>query len=48
MTAARQTLKFVPKHSDLANIIKTAWAWHQKAHPLKLEERILPRTLRSA
>jgi UDP-glucose-4-epimerase GalE len=34
-TAARETLKFRPAHSDLATIIKTAWAWHQKAHPAR-------------
>jgi UDP-glucose-4-epimerase GalE len=34
-TAARVTLKFQPAHSDLATIIRTAWAWHRKAHPLK-------------
>jgi UDP-glucose 4-epimerase len=34
-TAARTTLKFRPAHSDLATIIRTAWAWHRKAHPLK-------------
>jgi UDP-glucose 4-epimerase len=34
-TAARETLKFEPSHSDLATIIRTAWAWHRKAHPLK-------------
>ena len=28
-TAARQTLKFSPAHSDLATIIRTAWAWHR-------------------
>src|ERR1700733_10424 len=33
--AARETLKFRPAHSDLATIIRTAWAWHRKAHPLK-------------
>src|SRR5882757_2454723 len=37
-TAARETLKFEPSHSDLATIIRTAWAWHQKAHPLKTSE----------
>ena len=37
-TAARETLKFRPAHSDLATIIRTAWAWHSKAHPLKTEE----------
>jgi UDP-glucose-4-epimerase GalE len=34
-TAARETLKFRPAHSDLATIIKTAWAWHRIAHPQK-------------
>jgi UDP-glucose-4-epimerase GalE len=34
-TAARATLKFQPAHSDLATIIRTAWAWHRKAHPLQ-------------
>jgi UDP-glucose-4-epimerase GalE len=37
-SAARDVLKFVPKHSDLATIIRTAWAWHKKAHPLKTGE----------
>src|SRR5579859_958196 len=34
-TAARVVLQFSPRHSDLATIIRTAWAWHQRAHPLK-------------
>lgn len=34
-TAARDILKFRAAHSDLATIIRTAWAWHQTAHPLK-------------
>jgi UDP-glucose 4-epimerase len=34
-TAAREVLKFRAGHSDLKTIIRTAWAWHQKAHPLK-------------
>jgi UDP-glucose-4-epimerase GalE len=34
-SAAREVLKFAPRHSDLATIIRSAWAWHQKAHPLK-------------
>lgn len=34
-TAARETLQFRTEHSDLATIIRTAWAWHRKAHPLK-------------
>ena len=41
-TAARQTLKFRTTHSDLATIIRTAWAWHQKAHPLKKGEPVSP------
>jgi UDP-glucose 4-epimerase len=36
-TAARETLQFDPQHSDLATIVRTAWAWHQKAHPLKVD-----------
>jgi UDP-glucose-4-epimerase GalE len=36
--AARETLTFRPAHSDLATVIRTAWAWHQKAHPLKTSE----------
>jgi UDP-glucose-4-epimerase GalE len=39
-TAARQTLKFRPAHSDLATIIRTAWAWHSKAHPPKTEASV--------
>ena len=34
-SAARATLSFRPTHSDLATIIRTAWAWHKEAHPLK-------------
>lgn len=34
-SAAREVLNFRPSHSDLPAIIGTAWAWHQKAHPLK-------------
>jgi UDP-glucose-4-epimerase GalE len=37
-TAARQTLKFRPAHSDLATIVRSAWAWHRTAHPLKTGE----------
>src|SRR3954469_22321931 len=36
--AARETLQFRPVHSDLANIVRTAWAWHQQAHPLRMDE----------
>jgi UDP-glucose-4-epimerase GalE len=32
-TLANQVLKFNPTNSDLATIVKTAWAWHQTAHP---------------
>jgi UDP-glucose 4-epimerase len=34
-TAARETLQFRAAYSDLATIIRTAWAWHRKAHPLR-------------
>lgn len=34
-TAAHQVLKFKPEYSDLPTIIRTAWAWHKKAHPLQ-------------
>jgi UDP-glucose-4-epimerase GalE len=34
-SAARAILKFQPTHSDLATIIRTAWAWHKTAHPLR-------------
>src|SRR6195952_2101762 len=39
-SAARETLQFRPRHSDLATIVRTAWAWHQKAHPLKADEPV--------
>ena len=34
-SAAHQTLNFRPADPDLATIIRTAWAWHREAHPLK-------------
>ncbi len=34
-TLARRSLAFQPCRSDLPTIIRTAWAWHQKAHPRK-------------
>jgi UDP-glucose 4-epimerase len=37
-STALTTLRFKPAHSDLATIIRTAWAWHRKAHPLKAVE----------
>jgi UDP-glucose 4-epimerase len=36
-SAAKEILKFDPVHSDISTIIKTAWAWHLKAHPLRDE-----------
>jgi UDP-glucose-4-epimerase GalE len=44
--AARGTLKFQPVHSDLATIIRTAWAWHRKAHPLKTDAPLQPASAR--
>ena len=41
-SAAREILKFRPAHSDLATIIRTAWAWHRKAHPLKAAASLSP------
>jgi UDP-glucose 4-epimerase len=38
--AARATLNFRAQYSDLATIIRTAWAWHQKAHPLNTDESL--------
>jgi UDP-glucose 4-epimerase len=37
-SAARDTLRFTPAHSDLATVIRSAWAWHRKAHPSKTAE----------
>jgi UDP-glucose-4-epimerase GalE len=34
-TLSRAELGFAPASSDLKTIIKTAWAWHRKAHPKK-------------
>jgi UDP-glucose-4-epimerase GalE len=34
-TAAFEVLKFRPSTSDLPTIVRTAWGWHQKAHPLR-------------
>lgn len=34
-SAAKKVLNFVPRHSDLPTVIRTAWAWHQKAHPFR-------------
>jgi UDP-glucose-4-epimerase GalE len=39
-SAARDVLKFKPVHSDLATIVRTAWAWHQQAHPRKTRELV--------
>jgi UDP-glucose-4-epimerase GalE len=37
-SAARDVLTFKPVHSDLATIIRSAWAWHQQAHPRRVSE----------
>lgn len=34
---AKSVLGFAPKHSDLETIVRTAWQWHQKAHPQRTE-----------
>jgi UDP-glucose-4-epimerase GalE len=34
-SAARKDLAFVPRCSDIATIVKSAWAWHQSTHPKK-------------
>jgi UDP-glucose-4-epimerase GalE len=41
-TAARETLKFSSAHSDLVTIIRTAWAWHKRAHSLKTGKPLSP------
>jgi UDP-glucose 4-epimerase len=41
-SAARATLQFRPVHSDLATIVRTAWRWHQKAHPLRAGADLSP------
>ena len=32
---AKRVLKWVPKHSDIGNILSTAWNWHRKCHAKK-------------
>jgi UDP-arabinose 4-epimerase len=32
---SQQALRFKPVHSDLPRIVRSAWKWHQIAHPLK-------------
>lgn len=34
-SAAHEILQFRPVYSDLATIIRTAWAWHKIAHPAR-------------
>jgi UDP-glucose 4-epimerase/UDP-arabinose 4-epimerase len=33
---AARILRFKPRQSDLPTIIRSAWAWHQKAHPRRV------------
>jgi UDP-glucose 4-epimerase len=33
-TRASTELGFAPARSDLKTIVKTAWAWHRRAHPI--------------
>ena len=41
-SAAGKTLGFVPEHSNLKTIIRTAWAWHRTAHPLQTRASTSP------
>jgi UDP-glucose-4-epimerase GalE len=34
-SAARDALRFTPQSSDISTIVKSAWAWHLKAHPMR-------------
>lgn len=34
---ARRELGFAPSRSDLETIVRTAWAWHRRAHPKRNE-----------
>jgi UDP-glucose 4-epimerase len=38
--AARRHLRLELRHSDLPTIIRSAWAWHRQAHPLKTDAPI--------
>jgi UDP-glucose-4-epimerase GalE len=38
---ARAELGFEPLRSDLTTIVRTAWRWHRRAHPAKVEARVL-------
>jgi UDP-glucose-4-epimerase GalE len=38
--AARETLEFRTRHSDLPTIIRTAWAWHRIAHLLQTDTTV--------
>ncbi|WP_188607749.1 UDP-glucose 4-epimerase GalE [Chelatococcus reniformis] len=35
---AQDVLGFSPKYSDLPTIVRTAWAWHRRAHPRRNAE----------
>jgi UDP-glucose-4-epimerase GalE len=37
-TAAERELGFRPRCSQLATIVRSAWIWHQKAHPVRAAE----------
>lgn len=36
VSRARRELGFDPAYSDLGGIVRTAWAWHRRAHPRRL------------
>jgi UDP-glucose-4-epimerase GalE len=38
-SAANRFLQFSPACSDLPTIVKSAWAWHKRAHPNRIDSR---------
>jgi len=39
---ASRELGWSPRLSDLATIVRTAWAWHRRAHPRRVAKNISP------
>jgi len=40
-SASKLVLGFEPQHSSLPEIVRSAWGWHQKAHPRVINQREL-------